>query len=1274
MTRSTRWCGRISARLSLFWHAAVAVSHAAQPSLTLSGGSGSPGGSVNVSMTFNANGTQATGAGWILNYSSTDFSSVTITASPTVTSVSGEVLSCSTGAGSANCLVINLSSSSVLVPNGTLAVATFHISPTTKSTSSSISLSSLSATDGGGKSLGLSGSGASVTINQPIPPPALSGLTCVPNTLTPPGSSTCTVSLAGAATSSMSVSLSSGNPAVTVPVSATIGTGTTSTTFTANAAAAVSATASAVLTATLSGSSQTATLTLNPQAPVLSSLTCAPSVFTPPGSSTCTVSLTNPASSPATVSLSSGSPAVGLPALIKIGAGVTSATFTATAPSAVGANTSALLTAVLSGSFKTATLTLDAPAPPVLSSLTCAPGTFTPPGNSTCTVSLTNVTTSAASVNLSSGNAAVTVPASVAIGTGASSATFTANAAAAVSTTGSALLTATWNGTSKTTTLTLSAPLPALSSLSCTPGTFTPPGNSTCTVSLASAATSPTSVSLSSGNAAVTVPASVTIGTGTTSATFIANAATAVNASAAVLLMAAWNGTSQTFSLNLSANQVAQPGVASLVCNPTSLVGGGIVNCTVTLNAAAPAGGTPVTISSSSSSLTPPGQVTVVAGSLSAAFAVRTQAVGTTQTPTLTAASSSGGKTATITLQAGAANASLVCSPASVQTPGSSTCTITLASLAPTDSSFSLSSSSASVSVPPSVTIGTGMTSTTFAAQAAAVTLQSTVVVSAPGAGSQSLTLLPPPGTSSSQPALSCSPSTLTGGGYAACTLTLPAAAPTGGVGVQVLSSSSQITVPSIVQIAGGTSTAQFTAATPVIDHDENVTISAAMQNSSMRTSIVLVGLKPVSLSCSPKTAVAGSQVICQVTLNSASATGTAAVALSSSDPHLTPPSSISTQPGQAIAQFVANTTAVAQTEAVTISATLHGVAVQGTVTLAPTGPALTVPGTQSVQTGKPLNFAVSAKDPSGTPAALGASGLPANAWFDPNRGTFSWVPTVSQIGSHTVHFMATDAAQATSSADVIINVESETPTVLRVVNAASNVDDGGCSPGGIVTLSGGSFTHAPQQSANVSPLPTTLSGARVKANGEYLPLLYAAEFQLNVQCPQLAPGASLTLVVEDSNGSSSPLSSTMQYATPGIFTLDGSGTGQGAIVTANTNTLAMPHVDSLPSRPAKAGDFISIYATGLGPVSPSLPSGQPTPLDSSILLTPEADVLINGLATDVQFAGMAPGYVGVYQVNAKIPPKTAPSNAVSVQIVVHLPDGTGALSNVVTIAVAAAQ
>jgi uncharacterized protein (TIGR03437 family) len=663
--------------------------------------------------------------------------------------------------------------------------------------------------------------------------------------------------------------------------------------------------------------------------------------------------------------------------------------------------------------------------------------------------------------------------------------------------------------------------------------------------------------------------------------------------------------------------------------------------------------------------------VTVSAGAVSAAFAVSTLQVTSTQTPTLTAATSGGSKTATITLAIGA---TMVCAPVTIQTPGTSACTISLASPAPTSYTFSVSSSSASLSVPPSVTIGAGMTSTTFTAQAALVSAKSTAVVSASGGGSQTLTLLPQPGTPPPAPGISCNPSTLTGGGSVSCSLTLPSAAPSGGMGVQLSSSSSQLTLPTVVQIAGSGTTVQFNATSAVIGRDENATISAAVQNSPLQTSLVLVGLKPVSLSCSPKTVVAGSPVACQVTLNSATAMGTAALSISSSDSHLSPPASVSTQPGQGTVQFQANTTAVAQPQAVAISASLNNVGVQGAVTIAPTGPILKVPRTQSVQAGKPLNFTVSASDPSGAPAVIAALGLPSSAKFDPNHGAFSWVPATSQVGTHTVHFTATDAAQATSSADVIVNVESTTPVALRLVNAASNLDDGGCSAGSMVTMFGGSFTHAPAQPAGVSPLPTTLNGVRLKANGVYLPVLYASEFQVSVQCPQLAAGTVLSLVAETSHGSSAPLSSTMRYATPGIFTLDGSGKGQGAVVIANTSTLAMQHVDSLPSQPVNPGDFISIYATGLGPVSRTIPSGQPAPLNPLIPTKSRVEVLINGVPAGVQFAGLAPGYIGLYHVNAQIPPQTASSTAVSVQLAVHLPDGTKALSNVVTIAVAAAH
>ena len=144
----------------------------AQPSISLSSGSGAPGTSVSVNISFNANGTQPTGAQWTLNYSSIDFSSVSVAQTSTVSSVSGETFLCPAGAGSATCIIINIGSDTVLVPNGIIAVATFHISPATTNTSSLITLSNLVASDGGATGLSLTGSAATITINQPMVAPA----------------------------------------------------------------------------------------------------------------------------------------------------------------------------------------------------------------------------------------------------------------------------------------------------------------------------------------------------------------------------------------------------------------------------------------------------------------------------------------------------------------------------------------------------------------------------------------------------------------------------------------------------------------------------------------------------------------------------------------------------------------------------------------------------------------------------------------------------------------------------------------------------------------------------------------------------------------------------------------------------------------------------------------------------------------------------------------------------------------------------------------------
>src|SRR5712692_7737253 len=163
--------------------AIVTQASAQTASLTLSAGSGSPGGSVALNLPFHSNGSQATGIQWTLDYSSTDFSSVSVAATPLATGA-GEVLSCNSLSDHTNCLMINLGSNSVVVPDGVIAVATFHIASGTTNTSSQITITNLSATNAGGTALALTGTGATVTINQPVGP-VLSSLTCAPASFPP---------------------------------------------------------------------------------------------------------------------------------------------------------------------------------------------------------------------------------------------------------------------------------------------------------------------------------------------------------------------------------------------------------------------------------------------------------------------------------------------------------------------------------------------------------------------------------------------------------------------------------------------------------------------------------------------------------------------------------------------------------------------------------------------------------------------------------------------------------------------------------------------------------------------------------------------------------------------------------------------------------------------------------------------------------------------------------------------------------------------------------
>ena len=104
----------------------------------------------------------------------------------------------------------------------------------------------------------------------------------------------------------------------------------------------------------------------------------------------------------------------------------------------------------------------------------------------------------------------------------------------------------------------------------------------------------------------------------------------------------------------------------------------------------------------------------------------------------------------------------------------------------------------------------------------------------------------------------------------------------------------------------------------------------------------------------------------------------------------------------------------------------------------------------------------------------------------------------------------------------------------------------------------------------------------------------------------------------------------------------------------------------SIPgAHPARHGDFLEIYGTGLGPLKRSQASGAPAPSDPPVETMLPASVTIGGVAAVVNFAGLTPATVGLYQVNAKIPDDAPAGDAVPVIVTI-----SGVASNAVTVAI----
>src|SRR5712691_7091297 len=149
---------------------------------------------------------------------------------------------------------------------------------------------------------------------------------------------------------------------------------------------------------------------------------------------------------------------------------------------------------------------------------------------------------------------------------------------------------------------------------------------------------------------------------------------------------------------------------------------------------------------------------------------------------------------------------------------------------------------------------------------------------------------------------------------------------------------------------------------------------------------------------------------------------------------------------------------------------------------------------------------------------------------------------------------------------------------ISGLYNAASLALDGTCSPGSMATLVGSGFTGQGLHQAAAVPWPTQLAGLRVTFNGTDAPIVATTDTLIQLQCPVFTAGTPVSLTVEAGSGQSTDaLQFAMQEATPGLYKINGAN--QGAVIIAGTNQIAMPAMDSIPSRPAKRGEYLAVYA-----------------------------------------------------------------------------------------------
>jgi uncharacterized protein (TIGR03437 family) len=202
-------------------------------------------------------------------------------------------------------------------------------------------------------------------------------------------------------------------------------------------------------------------------------------------------------------------------------------------------------------------------------------------------------------------------------------------------------------------------------------------------------------------------------------------------------------------------------------------------------------------------------------------------------------------------------------------------------------------------------------------------------------------------------------------------------------------------------------------------------------------------------------------------------------------------------------------------------------------------------------------------------------------------------------------------------------------------------------APGELITLTGtGLYSGSSLLVAPSGAFPTSLGGVSATIDGTPCPIYYVSATQMAIVVPyELASNTTSLANIQVTSNSvkSNVVQMYFEDAAPGAFSQNASGIGLAAALHATTGQLLTA------ANPAQAGEYISLFLTGLGTVTPTVPDGAlgpSSPLSNSDVnsggnLTVLFNDYTNGSTQNtgnIQFAGLAPSLAGLYQINVQVP------------------------------------